>query len=51
MEKLTRDLADKAQSIIDEVENHGGMTKALRQVCPSQDEESAARRQARIDSG
>ena len=52
MEKLTRDLADKAQSIIDEVENHGGMTKALATGLPKlRIEESAARRQARIDSG
>ena len=52
MEKLTRDLADKAQSIIDEVENHGGMTKALATGLPKlKMKRGAARRQARIDSG
>jgi len=52
MEKLTHDLAEKAQTIIDEVEGHGGMAKALATGLPKlRIEESAAKRQARIDSG
>ena len=52
MEKLTRDLADRAQVIIDEVEDLGGMVKALAAGVPKlRIEESAAKRQARIDSG
>jgi methylmalonyl-CoA mutase len=52
MEKLTRELADKAREIIDDVEAHGGMAKAIELGLPKQKiEEAAARRQARIDRG
>jgi len=52
MEKLTADLAEKALAHIDEVEGLGGMAKAIEQGVPKMRiEESAARTQARIDSG
>ena len=52
MEKLTRDLVARSQEIIDEVEALGGMEKALAAGVPKlRIEESAAKRQARIDSG
>ena len=52
IEKLTEDLAARAMTIIDEVEELGGMTKAVESGMPKlRIEESAARRQARIDRG
>eukprot|EP00344_Euplotes_crassus_P000777 CAMPEP_0196998314 /NCGR_PEP_ID=MMETSP1380-20130617/3735_1 /TAXON_ID=5936 /ORGANISM="Euplotes crassus, Strain CT5" /LENGTH=724 /DNA_ID=CAMNT_0042414845 /DNA_START=48 /DNA_END=2222 /DNA_ORIENTATION=+ len=52
MENLTQTLADEALEIINEVEELGGMTKAIESGMPKyRIEESAARRQAKIDSG
>ncbi len=52
METLTQQLADEALAIIKEVEDMGGMTKAIVSGMPKlRIEESAARRQAKIDSG
>jgi len=52
VEALTKDLADKAWELIQEVEAAGGMTKAVEQGLPKMRiEEAAARRQARIDRG
>ena len=52
MERLTQDMADAAQSIIDEVEAMGGMTKAVDSGWAKlKIEASAAQKQARIDSG
>ncbi len=52
IEKLTADLADRARVILAEVEELGGMTKAINQGVPKlRIEEAAARRQARIDQG
>jgi methylmalonyl-CoA mutase len=52
METLTQQLADEAMKIINEVEELGGMTKAISSGMPKlRIEESAARRQAKIDSG
>lgn len=52
MESLTADLVDKARAIIKEVEGLGGMAKAVSQGMPKRRiEESAAKRQAKIDSG
>jgi methylmalonyl-CoA mutase len=52
MEKLTQDMADKAWSIILEVEQLGGMTKAVSSGWAKlQIEKCAAEKQARIDSG
>jgi methylmalonyl-CoA mutase len=52
VERLTRDLADRAWSHILEVEKLGGMTKAIQAGIPKlRIEEAAARTQARIDSG
>ena len=52
MESLTQTLADEAMEIINEVEELGGMTKAIESGMPKYKiEESAARRQAKIDSG
>ncbi|MDB0061954.1 methylmalonyl-CoA mutase family protein, partial [Octadecabacter sp.] len=49
-EKLTADLADAAWKIIQEVEDMGGMTKAVASGIPKlRIEESAAKRQAMID--
>ena len=51
METLTNELADEAMEIINEVEEIGGMTEAIVSGMPKMRiEESAARRQARIDS-
>ena len=50
--KLTHDIAEKAWSLIEEVEELGGMTKAIEAGIPKiRIEEAAARKQARIDSG
>jgi len=52
MESLTHALARKALSLIEEVEALGGMTKAIESGMPKlRIEETAARRQARIDRG
>lgn len=52
IEKLTNDLAEKAWSLIEEVEALGGMAKAIETGLPKMRiEEAAARKQARIDSG
>jgi methylmalonyl-CoA mutase len=52
VEKLTAGLAAEATKLIDEVEGLGGMTKAVESGLPKlRIEESAARRQARIDRG
>ncbi|AQP45539.1 methylmalonyl-CoA mutase [Tessaracoccus flavus] len=52
VEKLTEQLARKAWERIQEVEQAGGMAKAIEQGIPKMRiEEAAARTQARIDSG
>ena len=52
VENLTNDIAQKAWSLIQEVEDLGGMTKAIEAGIPKlRIEEAAARKQARIDSG
>ncbi|WP_136656630.1 methylmalonyl-CoA mutase [Nitratireductor sp. XY-223] len=52
VEALTKELADEAWRMIEEVESLGGMTKAVEQGLPKMRiEEAAARRQARIDKG
>lgn len=52
VEYLTKELADKAWELIEEVEALGGMTKAIETGLPKMRiEEAAARKQARIDSG
>ncbi len=52
VESLTAELADKAWALIEEVEEMGGMTKAVASGMPKlRIEESAARRQAMIDRG
>ncbi|MGZ9103379.1 MAG: methylmalonyl-CoA mutase [Rhodoplanes sp.] len=52
VERLTRDLAEKAWGHIQEVEETGGMAKAIEAGIPKMHiEEAAARTQARIDSG
>ncbi|WP_370025888.1 methylmalonyl-CoA mutase [Planotetraspora sp. GP83] len=52
VERLTHDLARKAWDHIQEVEQAGGMAKAIDQGLPKlRIEEAAARTQARIDSG
>lgn len=52
METLTKELGEEALKIINEVEEIGGMTKAILTGMPKMRiEESAARRQAKIDSG
>ena len=51
VENLTNDIAEKAWSLIQEVEELGGMTKAIEAGIPKMRiEEAAARKQARIDS-
>ena len=52
VEKLTHDITQKAWQLIEEVEELGGMTKAIEAGIPKiRIEEAAARKQARIDSG
>ncbi|MHA0034596.1 methylmalonyl-CoA mutase [Deinococcus sp. PESE-13] len=52
MERLTHDLAEKARELMREVEGLGGMAKAIESGVPKlRIEESAARKQARIDRG
>ncbi len=51
IESLTKELADKAWALIEEVEELGGMAKAIETGIPKMRiEEAAARKQARIDS-
>lgn len=51
VEKLTHDIAKKAWELIEEVQELGGMTKAIEAGIPKlRIEEAAARKQARIDS-
>ncbi len=51
VEKLTDDIVQKAWQLIEEVEELGGMTKAIEAGIPKiRIEEAAARKQARIDS-
>ncbi|KAK6166462.1 hypothetical protein SNE40_023148 [Patella caerulea] len=51
MESLTNDIYDKALALINEIEEMGGMAKAVASGMPKlRIEECAARRQARIDS-
>jgi methylmalonyl-CoA mutase len=51
VERLTGDLVRRAWSLIEEVEQAGGMTRAIEAGIPSAHiEEAAARKQARIDS-
>lgn len=52
VEKLTHDIAERAWQHIQEVEELGGMTKAIEAgITKLRIEEAAARKQARIDSG
>lgn len=52
MESLTLELMNKALVLINEIEEHGGMTKAILAGLPKQRiEESATRKQAKIDKG
>ncbi|MCH8467586.1 MAG: methylmalonyl-CoA mutase [Roseinatronobacter sp.] len=52
IEKLTHDLAEAAWALMQEVEEMGGMTKAVASGMPKlKIEETAARRQAMIDRG
>jgi len=51
-ESLTNDIVEKTWKLIEEVEELGGMTKAIEAGIPKlRIEEAAARKQARIDSG
>ncbi|SEG05805.1 methylmalonyl-CoA mutase [Flavobacterium urumqiense] len=51
VESLTNEIAEKAWKLIEEVEELGGMTKAIESGIPKlRIEEAAARKQARIDS-
>ncbi|MCK9617435.1 MAG: methylmalonyl-CoA mutase [Lentimicrobiaceae bacterium] len=52
VETLTQEIANKAWALIQEVEELGGMAKAIETGIPKMRiEEAAARKQARIDSG
>lgn len=52
LEKLTEDIANKAWELIQEIEELGGMTKAIEKGIPKlRIEEAAAKKQAKIDSG
>jgi methylmalonyl-CoA mutase len=52
VEYLTNEIAEKAWKLIEEVEENGGMAKAIEKGIPKlRIEEAAARKQARIDSG
>ena len=51
VEKLTEQLVERSMELIDEIEDLGGMTKAIETGIPKMRiEEAAARKQARIDS-
>lgn len=52
VEKLTRELEERAWELIQEVEQHGGMTKAVAEGLPKHRiEEAAAARAAKVDMG
>jgi methylmalonyl-CoA mutase len=52
LEQLTEDIANKAWNLIQEVDELGGMTKAIEKGIPKMRiEEAAAKKQAKIDSG
>ncbi|MCP4504593.1 MAG: methylmalonyl-CoA mutase [Deltaproteobacteria bacterium] len=52
MENLTHELCDEARKIMSEIESLGGMAKAIESGMPKRRiEESAAKKQARIDRG
>ncbi len=52
LEKLTEELANDAWKLIQEIEELGGMTKAIEKGIPKMRiEEASAKKQARIDSG
>ena len=52
VERLTKELTDKAWELIEEVEELGGMAKAIETGLPKMRiEEAAAKKQAQIDSG
>ncbi|QFT63486.1 methylmalonyl-CoA mutase [Roseivivax sp. THAF30] len=52
VERLTHDLAEKAWAMIEEIDEMGGMTKAVESGMPKlRIEETAAQRQAKIDRG
>ena len=52
IEYLTNEIAEKAWKLIEEVEENGGMAKAIEKGIPKlRIEEAAARKQAKIDSG
>ncbi|PHR69617.1 MAG: methylmalonyl-CoA mutase [Lutibacter sp.] len=52
LEKMTKDIADDAWKLMQEIEELGGMTKAIEKGIPKMRiEEASARKQARIDSG
>src|SRR6185437_1014310 len=52
VEKLTRQLEERAWALIQEVEEHGGMTKAVAEGLPKHRiEEAAAARAAKVDTG
>src|SRR5205814_9527638 len=52
VEALTRELEDKAWALIEEVEAHGGMTRAVAEGLPKHRiEEAAAARAAKVDTG
>ncbi len=52
LEKLTEEITQKAWTLIQEIEELGGMAKAIETGIPKMRiEEAAARKQARIDSG
>ena len=52
MESLTKDIGDRAWELIEEIEDKGGMAKAIETGLPKlKIEESAAKKQARIDRG
>ncbi len=52
LEELTDDIAAKAWELMEEIEELGGMTKAIEKGIPKiRIEEAAAKKQARIDSG
>ena len=52
LERMTKDLMQKAWDLIQEIEDLGGMTKAIENGLPKlRIEQAAARKQARIDSG
>ena len=52
MEKLTHDIAQRVRSMLQEIEEMGGMTKAIEKGIPKMNiERAAAIKQARIDKG